>query len=738
MRLGSNLSSPRGVGGLRSAILLLAVLLAGCGPDDPIAEIRVLQASGRYQESLEPLRELLAARSDDPEVHYLYGLALLLSGRPGLAIWPLREAMESPEWLVAAALQLGVAELRAGSPDGAIEATTRVLEAEPEHVDALVLRALARVHSRRDYEGALTDAERALEIDPEQLEALIPRVVALLALERVEEAGAALDEIERRFGEEELGLSSSATYCTARASFAKEKGDLEAADRLYGECLEEFPSGYVLVEDAIDFYDSQQRFDRSLEILRNALEEAPQARSYRVALVMRLQAAGEHEEAERVLQQATEAEQPVLAVRAWADLAGYYVARGDYAEGLAAYERALEIDPAPAPQLVFAYADSLVAAGRHEKALEIAREMTVPSHRELVQGRVHLARGEPAQALERFAEGLRLWPDNAVARYYAAIAAERVGDFERAIEEYRYSIRADPAATDARLRLARLHAAEGAFSLALEALRHDVAKHPVSLEMALLDLEIAARLGRIAGRPPPHLVKLIAPPEVWGRAVAALAAGTRARSGPAAAVAFVRQADRLDLTHPSSAAALRELVVDLADAGQPEDGLAQVEAALAARPNVAEFHAIRGLALARGGADAEEVSTAYERALELDSEEARALAGLAGLRAEAGNAEGALSLYERAAAADPEDSSLQRSAAELLVSLGRPEEAEKRLERLLERDPYDGRAALRLAQLRVQRGAEAERTLALAQRAVRFGGGPEAKALLVRVSGSSG
>jgi tetratricopeptide (TPR) repeat protein len=254
--------------------------------------------------------------------------------------------------------------------------------------------------------------------------------------------------------------------------------------------------------------------------------------------------------------------------------------------------------------------------------------------------------------------------------------------------------------------------------------------------MALLELEIAARLGRIAGRPPPHLVKLISPPAVWGRAVAALAAGTRARSGPAAAAAIVRQADRLDLTHPLHAAALRELVVDLADAGQPDEALAQVEAALGARPNVAAFHAIRALALAPGGADAEEVSAAYERALELDSEDAQALAGLAGLRAAAGDAEGALSLYERAATADPQDASLQRSAAELLASLGRPEEAEKRLEGLLERDPYDGRAALRLAELRAKRGAEPERTLALARRAVRFGGGPDAKALLVRVSGS--
>jgi tetratricopeptide (TPR) repeat protein len=350
-----------------------------------------------------------------------------------------------------------------------------------------------------------------------------------------------------------------------------------------------------------------------------------------------------------------------------------------------------------------------------------------------VRGRVHLARGELAQALERFAEGLRLWPDNAVARYYAAIAAERVGDFDRVISEYRYSIRAGAGQSDARRRLARLHVAEGALALALEALRHDVDRQPGDLEMALLELEILARLGRPPARSIPHLDPLIRPPAVWGRAVAALAAGTRARSGPAAAAEFVRGADRLDLAEPRNAPALRALVVDLADGGEPDEALSLAEASLRARPDVAAFHAIQGRALAARGAAAGEVRTAYERALELEPENADALSGLARLRAEAGDAEAALSLFERAAAADPEDASFAHASAELLISLGRREAAEARLEDRLDRNPFDGRAALRLAELRAERGAEVERTLALARRAARFGGGPGAQELLDRL-----
>jgi tetratricopeptide (TPR) repeat protein len=678
------------------------------------------------------LRDLLDEQIDDPELNYLYGRALSLSGNPSVAIWPLRKAMESSEWLTPAALQLANAELQTGNPDRAIEAMNRLLVVEPEHAGALAVRALAKIHTRRSYEEGLADAERALEIDPDNFEALIPRAVALLALERVDEAEAALDEMGRRFREEELGTETAAKYCTVRASFTREKGDVEAADAIYSECLERYPVSLILVEDAIEFYDSQQRFDRSEEILREALEVAPEARPYRISYALRLQAKGEDEAVERLLREATEFEQPALAAGAWADLAAYYIDREDFTAGIAAYESLLEIAPEPGPQITFAYAEALVMAGRYEEALRLAGEMTVEPHRELVRGRVHLARNEPAQALERFTAGLGLWPDNAVAHYYAALAAERIGDFDRAIGEYRYSLRVDAGAGDARLRLARLHAAEGAHALALEALRHNVDTVPGDLDMALLELEMLARLGRASGRRIPHLVPLVESPAVWGRAIAALAAGTRARSGPAAAVTFIRGNEGLDLEQSINAPALRALVINLADADQPAEALSLAETSLRAAPDAAEFHAIHGLALSRSGAEASEAHSAFERALEIEPENARALVGLGRIRADAGDAEAALALFDRADAANSEDTSAAHAAAELSIALGRRDAAERRLEELLDRNPFDGRAALLLAELRLTQAAELEQILVLAQRAARFGEGPAAEELLQR------
>ena len=81
-------------------VIPLAMLLfhTGCGPSDPLEKVRVLQdEKGDFRGSLEPLRALIDARPDDPEVHYRYGRALMATGDMGLAVWPLQKAIESPD-----------------------------------------------------------------------------------------------------------------------------------------------------------------------------------------------------------------------------------------------------------------------------------------------------------------------------------------------------------------------------------------------------------------------------------------------------------------------------------------------------------------------------------------------------------------------------------------------------------------------------------------------------------------
>jgi tetratricopeptide (TPR) repeat protein len=706
------------------------LLAIGCGGSDPIESVRGLHAKGLMEESLEPLRGLLESRPEDPEVHYLYGLALTRSGQPSLGRWSLHKAMEDPTWLTAAGIEFARGAVQTSNHAGAIEALARVLTAEPDNIDALVLSSIAKVSTRRDYEGALEDAERALALDPDELEAVVPRAQALLGLGRVEEAGEALEDLARRFDEQSLELEGGARYCTARASFAKEKGEPETADQIYGECLERYPTSEVLVQDAIAFYDAEQRFYRAIEILRAALKEAPDARSYRLSLVPRLQLAGLEDEAEETLRKATQSENQAFAAGAWVDLASYYMEREEFDKGVEAFERMLEVGAQPGPEVLFAYADALTLAGDYDGALGVSQQFADPSYRALIQGRVHLQRGEPVKALEWFDEGLRGWPNNPIARYYAAIAAESAGQYERAIAEYRYAVRAKPGGTDAGWRLGRLHAAEGDYDLALVALGTSSARSAKpDLASALLELEIRARLGN-PKQEPAHLASIINAPEFRGRALAALASGARQRAGPEAAAEVLQSADSLDLTLPSNAPALRALVLNLADAGRVDEALAAAEASARAQSEVAAFQAIRGLALAAGEGTSAEVRAAYQRALELEPENAEALAGLARLAANQGDAEEALDLYDRASAAGLQDSAAERAAAELMIGLGRAAEARSRLEALLREHPFEIETLLRLAELRASDGAGRDVAIDLARRAQRFGGDPAAQQLL--------
>jgi len=707
--------------------LAFVLMSISCGPGDPLEEARRLQAEGRYEETVEPLGELVQTRRDDPEAHYLYGLALLRAGRFSQAVWPLRRAMESLEWLVTAGLQLAAGELQTGNQDEAVEVVTRVLEQEPDNTAALLLRATARNATRRDYEGALADTDRLLEIEPESERVLPQRAIALLGLRRSEEAEEALALLERSATDGVVPGPTAGGYCGARAKFAEESGEVEEAERLYRSCLEQFPTNALLVMEAIAFFDAIGKPEDATAALRDAHEAMPQARDPRVNLAVRLERLGDVEAAEALLRDATRDAQTAVAAHAYADLGGFLSQHGRYPEAIESYERAVELAPEARERLLFAYADTLIRAQEPDRALTLADEIKTPAERHLIRGRALLEKGEPRAALDELERGLELWPNQPIGRFYAGLAAEQLGDFDRAIEEYRYAIRAD-APLDARVRLARLHRALNQPRRALSALRHDPTGTGLPVEAALLELELAAAIsGEISSLRP-----VLNRPELRGRMVAALAAGTRRRAGRAAAARVVLEASRLDLADPASAPAISSLAEDLWAIAETAQALELLDRVREKATESAALVALHAEALERADR-APEARARYERALALEPDQARALRGRARLAAAAGDLEAALRDYERASeaaeAAGLDDSRALLAAADILESQSRSEEAAGRLEAWLARHPLDGEVALRLASLLAAREDGAQTARGAAKRAVRLGAGPEAIAL---------
>jgi tetratricopeptide (TPR) repeat protein len=715
--------------------LLVCLALAACGESDPVESIRQLQAAGDFKSTVEPLRELLKTRPDDGEINFLYGRALSFT-QPNLAVWSLRKAMDDPEWLIPAGSQLAYLALTGDDFNEVIKITGRILERDPDNVRALLMRANAYAHSKQNPELALADAKHVLEIDRDATEAYEPLILALLGQGKLKEAGEALDEAGRRVAELGLKDDVAAWHCVTTSVFQQEQGNLELARKTMNGCLEKYPTSVDVVSSAVNFHDAQGERERSLEILRAAQKGAPANRTFRVALSQRLQASGESAEAEAILREATETQDAAAAASAWIDLAKFRQETGDYGGGADALERVVELgkedEEAVSPQLLFEYADALILAERFDRALEVAEDLEVPAHQHLIRGRVAQERRQPAQALEEFDKSLKLWPDNAGARYYAATAAEELGDFERAIEEYRNSIRVEPGATDARLRGAALLSASGNPGGGLLLLQTAIDKAPLEIEGLLLGMRLCGLTGNVTGFYEILAVIQARYPSRAGQAIAEAAEGLVGRNAPALALSMLTTTPGVDLGDPSNAPVLRGIVESSHRVGHADEARRVVQKIRAAHPDSSVYQEIHALDLELSGAPPQDVKAAYARALELDAGNARALAALGRLTA-GEEPEKALALFDRAAAADPSDADAKLAAARILIATGKPGEAEQRLDALLIEHPFEGAAAAERARLDLEKGVATPQTLERARRAVRFGGGADALDLLSRV-----
>lgn len=708
--------------------LLSWILAAACGNWDNVEDIRLLQVTGRHQESIERLKPLLESQPGDPELLYLYGTALHATGHGDLALWALFRASESPDWSLKAFLALARSSFSIGSWGTAIEASSQALALEPDNTEALVIRGEARVRQKKSPELALQDFDRAYELSPESSGLRVSRALALIQLERLEEAGEIFEELaaEKLSGDNE-DSGEAARYCTVLATFTKERGDTEAASPLFDRCLEEFPTNQTVVQQALQYFDGQKDWERSIEILENALLLAPNNSNYRDTLVDRLAGTGKQKEAERVLREGTGLDNRQAASHAWQMLSRFHHLHDESAEAADAFGRSLELQDRVGNEQWLIYAEMLALAGRHEEALEVASGLPDPIYADIVQARTLYMQDRAREALERLETVLLRWPNNAGARYHAARAAEQVGDFDRAIEEYRQAIRAGPKDTDAGLRLARLYEAQGNFEAALFAINECLVDFGVNAE----GIEAAIRIASSAGnrRALTKLFEEAIMGQLWSEAVISRATWLATHQRPELAVQMIRASD-VELTDPGQAGVLRTLVVQLAADGKGETGLAEVARALSAHPDAADLHEVHGTALA-ASADAK---AAYERALELEPEHAAALAGLARLAAARGDTQEAVELYDRAIRAGAGETDTIRAAATLLAESGRIYDATEYLDDLLKEHPYESEAALQLAELYIEREPpETERARQYARQALRFGAGARAREFLERL-----
>ena len=693
----------------------LLVSSTGCQYDREarMEEIRALQAAGQFDESIAPLRVMLTAEADHAEANYRLGVALVQTGRPSLAIWPLQKATESEEFNIQSGLLLASTLLSTEAYEEAIRAADQVLSTEPDRVAALYTRARSNI-SAGNPDEALVDAERVLELREDDFMGTTLKVAALIDLERFDEAEQT--HLALKTASEEAGDAEAAgRACTVLARFYASREDLDKAGETILACLGEHPTHGMVQQYAADFFSETEQPDKAIEVWREAVAGAPEDLGLRGKLGAALLEADQEDEAEAVYKEAVEL---FDTMPAWQMLAAFYRSSGRVTESREALEKALERSRKEPPALRFALADVLIEEGELEKALEIAETMKEPSYRALVQGSVKLAEGKPAEALELLESGLRLWPNNPGARYIAGQAALQLGDLQRALAEYRESTRIDAEATDSALAMARIYYWLQRYPAAEQFAERHIASRPFENEDAhVIAIRSAAKQGKTE-KVEKLLSNLNARPEMRNVVVVEHAAIQRDRGGAEAAISVIERSG-LDLSDEANAMALTSLTLDLIALGRPQDALTRVDAALAKSPSSATLLDVRSRLLARMGREAE-ARAANEKALASEPEHAPSLEVKAVFAAQGGRVDEAIALYDRAAAADPENADYGYNAASLTMQKGDTAGALERLRKVVSLSPAHVAAVNDMAWHLAEQGKDLDEALSLAERATQL------------------
>lgn len=437
---------------------MAGLLVLACGDDSLVERARRLQAEGLYDKSMKPLKRALRVDPDDTSALFYQAVAYNNLRKPELAAAGFKRAGEDPFFTAQAGVMEAEIHLAHQDYTEALETSMRVLAVSPDAPRALGQRARARVGLGVDLEAALADVIRYRELKPDGHEMGRVTAVILFRLNRFDEAKEAMSEIETRWlaGDDaihnERGLLTR--WCSARARLATASGDHEKPEGLFGYCLREYHDDPEVRGAALGFYKAAGMDEFVEPMLWAMLNERPEHLEARVELAQWLVAQGKVSSATAVLD---EGERDATGNNKYAvlwALVEHHESLGNYPAAITALESAMEIQSDP--RLPFRLVDILVQDGRLDRAMELAEQLEGQVYIDLAVGRVLLAEGKPQDALPRFMSGLEVWPENSAAHYFAAQAAEQVGDTELAIVQYGEAVRADPEFASAAARLASL------------------------------------------------------------------------------------------------------------------------------------------------------------------------------------------------------------------------------------------------------------------------------------------
>jgi predicted Zn-dependent protease len=725
-------------------LIFAALVGLACSDPDRLASAEAALQSGRTAEALETLKELLKSSPDDPDANRLYGIALMKSGRPELAVWSLQKAYDLTHQDAGTGLWLARALQGSGDVYDAVVVADEVLEKDPELIEARAVRATANLAAMR-REEALEDLDWLIELEPDSIEYRLDRVAALIGLRRLDEAEASIAEVQA-LADERADNGSGGTsingarvdregvqLCLLASVFAQERGNVEEAESSFNACLERYPHDYSLLAQASPLLDQLGKASQVNDFIAAAAQAEPGSAQHQSLWSARLLALGRADEAEQVLIDLAEENETPQALNALLQL---YSQSKQYAKTIETIRRIIrsqaEHGVEPLPMQLFIIADLLIENGELEQAREENQALEPPLS-DFIEGKVLMKLGQNDQALKVLGRGLMGWPDNAVGRFLAGQAAEQVGDFERAEEEYQAGVRAGPGLSPSAVALAQLYVALGQTQRAVVPLNLYLNESAGDLEAMQLRMRLAAEFGEDDVFN--SILKRLGQRKATQGYAAARYADHMAKSAGPRQAADSLNALKIDFGDKANAEAVLAWATHMADAEALQLGLDRIEDELLRAGDAGHLYEAKALLLNRSGAPAAMELKAAKEATRGDQGRPEARLALARAHARAGDRAEALRIHRIAAESEEGGEDERWALYEFLVAggEGRSLGARTQLEAILAAEPKHGRAALALSALMLEEGSDdLDRTLDLARRARRFEPGPSSSAVLIR------
>jgi tetratricopeptide (TPR) repeat protein len=661
------------IGGCLFSILLIAGL-AGCSRDPEVRKRNYLNKGNAYFERAkysEAMIEYQNAIQIDPkfaDAHYGLAKCFLRQRDWDHAYSELSHAVEYQPTDWQAQLALGDLLLSGGQALDARNRAQTVLDGDPNNAEAEVL---------------LAGADATLGILPKA----------------IEEAKSAV----------RMNPNRSASY-DFLAGLQERNKDIPSAQQNYEKAVSVDPKSLSAILALGRFYvrqnqsrDAEKQFQAAITV--NPLDPAPRGMLAELYL-----SEGQKGMAEQVLQSArnTLKDNPA----GYRMLGDFYSSQGAWDKAAAEFA-SLHSEHPKDDAVAKSYVDSLIHLNRFDEATKINDALLKNSGSDpialILRGEILLRQGKSTEAIPPLTTAIKDAPDNSMGHYYLGLAYLGSSNFGQAQSEWQEAARLDPKVVEPQRALATLALRQRDFSLLADTSQKLTELEPNSPEGYIFHAESLAANGDTAGAET-DLRKAIAiaprdpiPLTRMGELLMAEKQFDQASN-------FYSQALTLDA---SSLEALAGLVnIDL-ERKQPAQALRRLQDQLARVPASSGLYTLLGQVEAQNQ-DAAKAEDAFQKAVDLNTNNTEALLLLANAEVARGAVDQAIATYKRGLQDNPREVRLYVALAHVLE--GRDwQQSEDFYQKALQVQPDYPVAANNLAYLMLEHDGNVNVALTLAQ-----------------------